>query len=246
MRLPECGSLCLSVSNVAKNALTVLRAPTVSRFIRMLFSFAPLLLTSVSFMVKRLYPIKSYQTILEISEGITLHLQGQSAWDPVTHQEVWIEEHSNEEQYLLYLLDQFSHSSLLWLLSPALIWKRHQENKLPLRRNTLLHINSFNSFQSDESQRKGSVKKRGAGGSDGYSVSGTRKSATEVMNNDEQTNPRTNAHGCCSCFDTVCTLLLPLPLPLTVHDQCCFLCCFEAYPFGDDHQDKERCGVWKG
>lgn len=112
-------------------------------------------------MVKRLYPIKNYQTILEISEGITLHLQGQSAWDPVTHQEVWIEEHSDEEQYLIYLLDQFSHSSLLWLLSPEMIWKRHQENKLPLRRNTLLHINSFNSFQSDTSKRTGTVQKDG-------------------------------------------------------------------------------------
>jgi len=176
-------------------------------FIRILFSFAPLLLTSCSFMVKRLYPIKSYSTILEISEGITLHLQGQSAWDPVTAQEVWIEEHSEREQYLIYLLDQFSHSSLLWLLSPEMIWKRHQENKLPLRRNTLLHINSFNSFHSDEAQRRETLERerereRGTAGSPDGSLSLKKKSATEIIDNDQQNNPRTNAHGLCSCFDT--------------------------------------------
>lgn len=166
-------------------------------FIRLLFSFAPLVLTSCSFMVKRLYPIKSYNAILEISEGITLHLQGQSALDPVTNQEVWIEEHSDETQYLIYLLDQFSHSSLLWLLSPEMIWKRHQENKLPLRRNTLLHINSLGSFQSDEILHGDADEDDG-----GIQTARNKKSATEVIDNDEQTHPRTNAHGCCSCFDT--------------------------------------------
>jgi len=120
----------------------------------------------------------------------------------VTNQEVWIEEHSDEVQYLMYLLDQFSHSSLLWLLSPEMIWKRHQENKLPLRRNTLLHINSFNSFQSDEAQRKGSVQKARKSSDGGVADDATTdkaSSVTEVIDNEPA---RYTSHGCCSCFDT--------------------------------------------
>jgi len=153
-------------------------------FIRGLFVFAPLFLISTSFLIKRMYPIKDYKTICAISKGITLHMQGLSAYDPVTEQEVWIEQHPEDEQYLIYLLDQFSHSNLLWLLSPDTIWKRHQEQNMPLRKNTLKHLTQIDDNDVNEVN-------------DGH-----KRRQTEHIDNDKQENPTTNTRGFCSCFDT--------------------------------------------
>ena len=162
-------------------------------FIRALFVFAPLLLVSISFLAKRTFPIKSFKMIQQIGEGITQHMQGQSAYDPLTKQEVWIEDYSDEEQYLIYLLDQFSHSNLLWLLSPDIIWKRHQEQNIPLRKNTLKHLTHLDE-DSDEYDEDGNVI--------GKKKKNKKRTKTEMIDNDKQENPTTNTHGLCSCFDT--------------------------------------------
>ena len=154
-------------------------------FIRGLFVFAPLLLVSCAYLVKRMYPIKDYATITAISKGITLHLQGLSAYDPVTNQEVWIEHYSDEEQYLIYLLDQFSHSNLLWLLSPDTIWKRHQESAIPLRKNTLKLLRNVTENDKDQYKQQQS----------------DRAERIKSIDND-QAKPLKNTGGCCSCFDT--------------------------------------------
>jgi len=160
-------------------------------FIRGLFVFAPLCLVVSSYLIKRHYPIRSFKMIGQISDGITAHLQGQPAYDPVTKQEVWIEDYSDDEQYLIYLLDQFSHSNLLWLLSPDVIWKRHQEQGMPLRKNTLQHLTHLDDDEDDN------------GRTDTKANDNKKKRAkTETIDNDKQENPVTNTRGCCSCFDT--------------------------------------------
>eukprot|EP01083_Nonionella_stella_P018259 50941_1 len=154
-------------------------------FIRGLFVFAPLLLVSSSFLVKRLYPIRSFDMILVISAGITQHLQGLSAYDPVSKQDVWIEDYTEEEQYLIYLLDQFSHSNLLWLLSPDTIWKRHQDQGIPLRKSTLLHLTQVDDDDDADANPKEEDRK-----------------VTHMIDNETQEQPLTNTRGLCSCFDT--------------------------------------------
>merc|ERR1712003_163628 len=146
-------------------------------FIRGLFVFAPLLLVSTAYLIKRKYPIKDYATICAISEGITMHLQGLSAYDPVTNQEVWIEHYSDQEQYLIYLLDQFSHSNLLWLLSPDAIWKRHQENAMPLRKNTLKLLRGLT-----EDDKKATATQQ-------------RQQRGPSIDNDKRETPMTNTSG---------------------------------------------------
>eukprot|EP01084_Bolivina_argentea_P311759 539678_1 len=151
-------------------------------FIRGMFVFAPLFLVATSFLVKRTYPIRKYKQIVDLSAGITLHLQGKAAIDVITKQEVYIEDYSEEETYLIYLLDQFSHSNLLWLLSPDQIWNRHQEQGLLLRKSTLKHVSYLNKDKEKE---------------DSPSTSAT--SPKDVQNESE---PITNTRGLCSCFDT--------------------------------------------
>ena len=123
------------------NPLFVAQSKQVKWFIRIVFVYIPIVLTAVSVLFKMLlYPIKNLKTLKQIENGITKHLQGKPAWDPITKQDVWIEQLDDEEQYLQYLLDQFSHKWILWLLSPDEIYKRHVENELPLRQHTLQHI----------------------------------------------------------------------------------------------------------
>eukprot|EP01083_Nonionella_stella_P196366 722611_1 len=154
---------------------------SVKWFIRGLFVFAPLCLVSASFLVKRLYPIRSYKMICKISDGITLHMQGLPAFDPITKQDVWIENYNDTEQYLIYLLDQFNHANLLWLLSPDTIWKRHQQQGIPLRKSTLRHLTEINDDDDDNN---------------------IDNNIDNHIDNDKQDEPITNTHGLCSCFDT--------------------------------------------
>ena len=109
-------------------------------FIRVFFVLVPLTFVSLSFLIKRTFPIKKAQMMADIAEGITKHLQGKPAIDPLTNKEVWIEEMDDQQQYLIYLMDQFTHDQLLWLLSPDEIFKRHVQHGIPLRKNTLQHI----------------------------------------------------------------------------------------------------------
>lgn len=114
-------------------------------------------------------------------------MQGLSAYDPVTKQEVWIEDYSDEEQYLIYLLDQFSHSNLLWLLSPDAIWKRHKDQGIPLRKSTLRHLTALDDIDTMDDDQDGSI---------------TKQNTEKTIDNDKEEHPTTNTKGWCSCFDT--------------------------------------------
>ena len=100
--------------------------------------------------------------------------------DPLTGREVWIEELDDIQQYLTYLLDQFTHDQLLWLLSPDAIFKRHVQQGLPLRKNTLQHLtlstDDNDNDEDDEDDETNANTKNNASGSN----SPTPKSAPKV------------------------------------------------------------------
>ena len=146
------------------NAIFKAQSKRVKWFIRIVFVYVPIVLTATSVLVKMLFfPIKNLKTLKTIEAGITKHLQGKPAWDPITKQDVWIEKLEDDEQYLQYLLDQFGHNRILWLLSPDEIYRRHVQAGLPLRQNTLKHINTVRghseSQRNDASNDVGSIGK---------------------------------------------------------------------------------------
>ena len=67
--------------------------------------------------------------MVDISEGITKHMQGLPAVDPITGQEVVIEEYSAEEQLVVDLLDHFTYSQMMCLLEPNTILKKHDQRQ---------------------------------------------------------------------------------------------------------------------
>lgn len=102
---------------------------SVRSFLRIMFAVMPTVISCISFIIKQQYfPIKNHSIIIEISDGITKHMQGLPAIDPITKQQVVIEEYNKNEQYIVDLFDHFTYSQIIWLLEPNTILKKHNKN----------------------------------------------------------------------------------------------------------------------
>eukprot|EP01083_Nonionella_stella_P001546 4438_1 len=107
----------------------------VRAFLRVMFAIMPTVISVISFIIKHQYfPIKNHETVVLISEGITKHMQGLPAIDPITQQEVLIEEYTPSEQALVDLFDHFTYSQIIWLLEPNTILKKHKKQDSHQRR----------------------------------------------------------------------------------------------------------------
>merc|ERR1712129_321313 len=79
-------------------------------FLRIMFAVIPSVISVISYIVKQQYfPIKTHEIVQNISDGITKHMQGLPALDPITKQEVRIEEYSAFEQQIVDLFDHFTY-----------------------------------------------------------------------------------------------------------------------------------------
>ena len=101
---------------------------SVRAFLRVMFAVMPTIISCISFIIKQQYfPIKNHQIVIEISDGITKHMQGLPAIDPITNQQVVIEEYTKAEQQIVDLFDHFTYTQIIWLLEPNTILKKHNK-----------------------------------------------------------------------------------------------------------------------
>ena len=62
---------------------------SVKMFLRIMFAVMPSIISCISFIIKQQYfPIKTHKIVTQISDGITKHMQGLPAIDPITKQKV--------------------------------------------------------------------------------------------------------------------------------------------------------------
>ena len=123
-------------------------------FLRLLFGVIPASIYLISYIIKRQYPI-THEILDEISKGITLHMKGLPAMDPITKQEIIIEEYTIQEQSQVDLLDHFHHKQLIWLLEPNSIVKKYKKQKLSklskLNKKNGSKLSNKNNIHSDSS-----------------------------------------------------------------------------------------------
>merc|ERR1712228_1075425 len=117
----------------------------VRTFLRIMFAIIPTIISCISYFVKQQYfPIKNHEIVVSISDGITKHMQGQPAFDPITNQRVVIEEYSVSEQCIVDLFDHFTYSQIIWLLEPNTILKKHKKINSKNRRMSFQAVSNLN------------------------------------------------------------------------------------------------------